>query len=242
MCDLCFTLGDSGQNFDTYHDGSNMIISYNAYSTDSSFEETLYKFKFCPFCGTDLKSEHEKRMIQRQKEQEKEIAKRLKKERAIAKRNEELRLESVASSMIRLERLIQIGSYNIYSYDGVEYKASDKGHLKELFEFEGKEFVKSKPKFVAQFIKGVDQKKPIKKEKPSIIKSEVELEKKEEQPIIKSISPKERYTLNKNASVGDEVTCPSCKTNFLKRSYQQAFCSNKGKNNCKDNFWNNLVN
>lgn len=43
-----------------------------------------------------------------------------------------------------------------------------------------------------------------------------------------------RYEINKSASVGSDIVCPSCGTHFIKKSYQQAFCSAK----CKDNYWN----
>lgn len=32
---------------------------------------------------------------------------------------------------------------------------------------------------------------------------------------------KKNYLLNKEAKVGDEITCPSCKAKFIKVSYQQ---------------------
>lgn len=47
-----------------------------------------------------------------------------------------------------------------------------------------------------------------------------------------------QYQLNKQAKVGTTIICPSCGRSFKKRSYQQAFCSNKGKNNCKDSYHN----
>lgn len=46
------------------------------------------------------------------------------------------------------------------------------------------------------------------------------------------------YNTAKAAKVGTECTCPSCAKQFKKKSYQQAFCCNKGANNCKDAFWN----
>jgi hypothetical protein len=46
------------------------------------------------------------------------------------------------------------------------------------------------------------------------------------------------YTTNDNAAVGDVISCPVCKQVFIKKSYQQKFCGNKGHNNCKDKFWN----
>jgi hypothetical protein len=48
----------------------------------------------------------------------------------------------------------------------------------------------------------------------------------------------ELYRKAKNALVGERVTCPTCTKPFIKTSYQQAFCSNKGSGNCKDTYWN----
>lgn len=47
-----------------------------------------------------------------------------------------------------------------------------------------------------------------------------------------------RYETAKAAKTGTMCTCPVCSKEFKKKSYQQAFCSNKGRNNCKDLFWN----
>lgn len=47
-----------------------------------------------------------------------------------------------------------------------------------------------------------------------------------------------QYELNKKAKVGETIVCPSCGRQFKKKSYQQAFCSNKGRNNCKDSYHN----
>lgn len=46
------------------------------------------------------------------------------------------------------------------------------------------------------------------------------------------------YASAKRAKSGCVVTCPSCLSKFKKKSYQQAFCCNKGRNNCKDFYWN----
>ena len=46
------------------------------------------------------------------------------------------------------------------------------------------------------------------------------------------------YETAKAAKTGATCVCPSCQKQFIKKSYQQAFCSNKGRNNCKDVFWN----
>lgn len=52
---------------------------------------------------------------------------------------------------------------------------------------------------------------------------------------------RDKYTVAKEAKTGANVCCPSCDKTFVKRSYQQAFCSNKGAGNCKDLFWNTTV-
>jgi predicted nucleic acid-binding Zn ribbon protein len=43
-----------------------------------------------------------------------------------------------------------------------------------------------------------------------------------------------RYDINKSAKVGTEIICPVCGKRFIKKSYQQAFCSTE----CKDKYWN----
>lgn len=45
----------------------------------------------------------------------------------------------------------------------------------------------------------------------------------------------------KEAGVGTECKCPSCRTMFTKTNYQQAFCKTKGGTVCKDNYWNNVT-
>lgn len=52
---------------------------------------------------------------------------------------------------------------------------------------------------------------------------------------------KERYKLNKAASVGDNCICPSCKTPFIKNNYQQAFCKARIGTKCKDKYWNTVI-
>lgn len=54
----------------------------------------------------------------------------------------------------------------------------------------------------------------------------------------KAASLKVGYETAKRARVGLIVRCPSCGHSFQKVSYQQAFCSNKGRGNCKDVYWN----
>lgn len=46
------------------------------------------------------------------------------------------------------------------------------------------------------------------------------------------------YDAARKAKKGETCICPSCEKRFVKKSYQQAFCSNKGQGNCKDYFWN----
>lgn len=44
----------------------------------------------------------------------------------------------------------------------------------------------------------------------------------------------------KNAKVGEIITCPSCGTKHVKKSYQSVFCKSRGGTVCKDNYWNNV--
>lgn len=44
--------------------------------------------------------------------------------------------------------------------------------------------------------------------------------------------------LNRAAKIGTTIKCPTCGRLFVKKSYQQVFCRNKGRNNCKDRYWN----
>jgi ribosomal protein L37AE/L43A len=52
---------------------------------------------------------------------------------------------------------------------------------------------------------------------------------------------KELYQKVKEAKVGETVCCPSCKTEFVKKSYQQIFCKSKTGTTCKDFYWNNVT-
>jgi signal recognition particle receptor subunit beta len=49
---------------------------------------------------------------------------------------------------------------------------------------------------------------------------------------------KQTYKTNKETKVGVECVCPSCGTNFIKQTYQQAFCRTKSGTVCKDKYWN----
>jgi len=51
---------------------------------------------------------------------------------------------------------------------------------------------------------------------------------------------KARYASNKETEVGKKICCASCGKKITKRSYQSQFCSNKGRGNCKDYFWNRV--
>lgn len=51
----------------------------------------------------------------------------------------------------------------------------------------------------------------------------------------------ERYKLNKEAKVGQELVCPSCGTIFIKNNYQQVFCRTKPGTVCKDRYWNTVT-
>jgi len=52
---------------------------------------------------------------------------------------------------------------------------------------------------------------------------------------------RDRYKLNKNAKIGETLTCPSCGTEFEKTHYAQAFCKSKSGTKCKDKYWNSVT-
>lgn len=43
-----------------------------------------------------------------------------------------------------------------------------------------------------------------------------------------------------DAKIGSDITCPSCGSTHIKKSYQSVFCKTKGGTKCKDNYWNNV--
>ena len=51
---------------------------------------------------------------------------------------------------------------------------------------------------------------------------------------------KARYLFAKQAKVRDKIPCPVCGRVTVKTSYQMAFCSNAGRGNCKDKYWNTV--
>jgi hypothetical protein len=55
----------------------------------------------------------------------------------------------------------------------------------------------------------------------------------------KCIKALNRYKENKNSNIGTTIKCAWCGKRIIKKSYQTQFCSNKGKNNCKDKYHNN---
>lgn len=52
--------------------------------------------------------------------------------------------------------------------------------------------------------------------------------------------PSRKYKTARASKVGSRIKCaaPGCGKTFIKKSYQQCFCSNKGRGNCKDRYWN----
>lgn len=49
-----------------------------------------------------------------------------------------------------------------------------------------------------------------------------------------------KYVDAQLADVNTEINCPVCKRRFVKSHRAQVFCSNKGKFNCKDAYWQTL--
>ena len=54
------------------------------------------------------------------------------------------------------------------------------------------------------------------------------------------IQAQARYQANKLVKVGEMMECACCGKKMKKKSYQSQFCSNKGRDNCKDFFWNRV--
>lgn len=52
---------------------------------------------------------------------------------------------------------------------------------------------------------------------------------------------KKAYEQAKSKRVGETCSCPSCRTAFVKVSYQQAFCKSRPGTECKDFYWNNVT-
>jgi len=52
---------------------------------------------------------------------------------------------------------------------------------------------------------------------------------------------REQYKNNKGSKIGDTCICPSCKTRFIKKSYQQVFCKSRTGTKCKDKYWNTVT-
>lgn len=50
-----------------------------------------------------------------------------------------------------------------------------------------------------------------------------------------------RYQNNRQAKIGDQCVCPSCRTRFIKESYHQVFCKSKPGTQCKDKYWNTVT-
>ena len=51
----------------------------------------------------------------------------------------------------------------------------------------------------------------------------------------------ESYQDSKHKAVGEVIACPVCSKAIVKTTYHKAFCTNKGKHNCKDVFWNTIT-
>ena len=64
-----------------------------------------------------------------------------------------------------------------------------------------------------------------------------EAEREERRFLAENVSSK-NYDAAKAAKVKTKVICAGCGNSFMKKSYQQAFCSSKGRGNCKDRYWN----
>lgn len=49
-----------------------------------------------------------------------------------------------------------------------------------------------------------------------------------------------RYNHNAKKALQSIIHCACCGREIIKKNYQSQFCRNKGANNCKDRYWNNV--
>jgi hypothetical protein len=52
---------------------------------------------------------------------------------------------------------------------------------------------------------------------------------------------KKIYNLNKSSGIGEVCICPSCDTEFIKKTGIQVFCKTRGGTKCKDKYWNTVT-
>lgn len=51
---------------------------------------------------------------------------------------------------------------------------------------------------------------------------------------------REKYIINKECIVGEEIKCVVCNKLFKKKTKQQVFCGGRGNTKCKDKYWNTV--
>lgn len=112
-------------------DSEGMGLSYEAYSTDSSFSESI-GVKFCPFCGESIKTLEERRILYREEleaEANKKKATEERKRQKFSKIAEEER-------QLRMEEIKATHNPGLYVFDGFDSKveAYSRKDAKILFE------------------------------------------------------------------------------------------------------------
>ncbi len=190
-------------------------ISYDAYSTDSSFGEVL-DLQFCPTCGGNLKTIAKKERVRLYLQERKRIKK------AKEDKEKRLKLEAERIENNKLARIkdFEAGNYYIFSNGVKEIKAANKKHLREisgLSHKQSKEYVGIK-----HFINGRENKafKPSYKGDKNEKKNNFSV----------------NYDINKNADINSEICCTNCGKVFIKKTRAHAFCEIK----CKDDYWNKV--
>jgi hypothetical protein len=197
---------------DTYLDVENeeLSISYDAYSTDSSFYKTI-SFSFCPHCGSKLSTVLANVLEKIEKQNQKEAKKLLKQAEIEKERNRQKELVAIQEYSNLLTIALERGTYNVYELpDGSKYKAVGRTHLGHILALEGKPTpTKREIKRIAVYQKHIEQHEKVK--------------------VISDL-----YDINKNAMVGEKINCACCGLELSKKTYQQKFCSTI----CKDIYWN----
>jgi len=193
------------------YDGS-LYISYDAYSTDSSFDESIEGFKYCPYCGESIKSIFDREARIKQQKLEQEYSKKLEQEKKLEAERKKQNENRINSALSNLNTSILNGNYIEYYVKQINEtrKALNKQNLVDILFLEGINISKTSLKCVGVYRKGI---------------KEVQHNK---------LTRQEQYNKNKLSKTGDKCICPSCNSNFIKKTYQQVFC----KITCKDNYWN----
>ena len=247
MCHFCNNIDNSDfspmSSLSLIINGESLNISYSAYSCDSSFEED-FKISYCPICGNKLSQEIVDEKIRIKEEAEERKQKEL--EAKELKRKKQAELNKVKElEKIRLTRVK--GIYRLKNDETQTFEGWNAEEVAKEFGVGKKGLICVRPQMKKEEVESwerMERNRKIREEAKETVnfftKKVVEISKEDEQ--LKQLNDDvlmcQLYEKNKNAKVGDNCVCPTCKSEFVKNSYQQKFCRTKLGTECKDMFWN----